>query len=146
MWIVCAKLFSGVLCHPYKARFIIPGESLHCIWAQMFLTSVACSFPILSVQMLRYTVLLNNPYMFRNIFLVHGKLLLDNNTVEVLCCLYLSSLLDAEVFLSKFKQQLWKATVSSVVSVNMEVSGTSLYSSFCGGWSMFIDMLWFTLA
>ena len=68
--------------------------------------------------------------MFRNIFLVHGKLLLDNNTVEFLCFFYLSSLLDVQVFLSKFKQQLRKVTVSSVVSANMEVSGTSLYSSF----------------
>lgn len=99
----------------------------------LFLTSVAYSFPILPVQMLRYTVLLNNPNVFRNIFLVHGKLLLDNSTVEVLCCLYLSSLLDVQVFLRKFKQQLRKATVSSVVFANMEVSGTSLYSSFCGG-------------
>ena len=105
---VCAKLFRGVVCHPYKARFIIPGESLRCFCAQMllFVTSVSYSFPILSVQMLRYTVLLNKPNMFRNIFLVHGKFVLDNSTVEVLCCLYLSSCLDMQVLLSKFKQQL----------------------------------------
>jgi len=108
-----------------------------CFWHQLL------TFPH---SLLRYTVLLNNPNMFRNIFLVHGKLLLDNSTVRVLCYLYLSSLLNVQVFLSKFKQQLWKATVSSVMSADMEVSGTSLYSSFGGGWSMFIDMLWFALA
>jgi len=74
----------------------------------LFLTSVAYSFPTLSVPMLRYTVLLNDPNMFRNIFLVHGKLLLDNSTVKVLCCLYVSSLLDVQVFLSKFKHSCKK--------------------------------------